>query len=377
MDTKNDETIIHLVQDLVRMKSDNPGEEESVVQLHLRDLLSEYGVQTDLVETATGRLSLLARIEGRRSGGGLMLAGHADVVPVSNEEFPAWRYAPYGGEIENKKLFGRGSSDMKGGLAAGLLAFLDFFRNNVEPEVDLLFVSTADEEDRMTGSRSLLDHPWLDSIDHALIMEPTDLKIATEGFGRTFGQVICRGEKAHGAVSGVGHNAISIAMELLSRMNEIDLGLKIDAAESFWQPLEIRAGVKPGIVPDRCDLVIDARIAYPADPEAVWSVLAELGKDLSIEITPEDLRRPWRAEPDDKLLSVLTNVCGKHDIAPTQMIFRGSTDGNIFLERGIAPIIFGPGSLALAHRANEYVEIGALKKAKAVYRDVIDQFALP
>ena len=94
-------------------------------------------------------------------------------------------------------------------------------------------------------------------------------------------------------------------------------------------------------------------------------------------ITPEDLRRPWRAEPDDKLLSVLTNVCGKHDIAPTQMIFRGSTDGNIFLERGIAPIIFGPGSLALAHRANEYVEIGALKKAKAVYRDVIDQFALP
>lgn len=377
MDTKNDEAIIHLVQELVRMKSDNPGEEESDVQLHLRNLLSKHGVNTELVETATGRLSLLARIEGRRPGGGLMLAGHADVVPVSDEEFPAWRYAPYGGEIENKKLFGRGSSDMKGGLAAGLLAFLDFFSKSVEPEVDLLFVSTADEEDRMTGARSLLDHPWLDSIDHALIMEPTDLKIATEGFGRTFGQVICRGEKAHGAVSGVGQNAISIAMELLSRMNEIDLGQRIDAPESFWQPLEIKAGVKPGIVPDRCDLIIDARIAYSADPKNVWSVLTGLAEDLSIEITPEDMRRPWRAAPDDKLLSVLSDACGRHGVEEAHMVFRGSTDGNIFFERGISPIIFGPGTLALAHRANEYVEISALKKAKAVYREVIDQFAKP
>ena len=70
---------------------------------------------------------------------------------------------------------------------------------------------------------------------------------------------------------------------------------------------------------------------------------------------------------------MLTNVCGKH--APTQMIFRGCTVA--IFSGSVAPIIFGPGSLALAHRANEYVEIGALKKAKAVYRDVIDQFALP
>lgn len=369
------ERIISLTEELVRIQSDNPGQGESAVQHYIAKRLQQADIPFEWQETATGRLSLIARIEGEIEQGGLMLAAHADVVPVNDDELLAWHYEPYAAQIDAGKIYGRGSADMKGGLAAGLLAFIDASKAKQRPAVDILFVSTADEEANMTGSRSLLNHRWLETIEHALILEPTSLEIATEGFGRTFGRVTCIGQKSHGAMQTVGQNAIKIAMTLLSLMDDYDLGSALGAAGSFWQPIAIEAGIEPGIVPDRCAVTIDARIAYPASPCTVWQKLEALSSHLPVTIAVRDERKPWRAAPSDSLLLALTRAVQATGDAPQLMVFKGSTDGNIFLERGIAPIICGPGALELAHRADEYVSIDQLMKAYRIYQDVILQFS--
>lgn len=364
--------VSELTQALVRLPSENPHGREDDVQDHLATLFKAHDIAVERVLTPAGRSSLIARLEGATDGPGLLLSGHADVVPVSSEEASAWLDPPYAGVIRHGKLFGRGSTDMKGGLAAGALALITQAKTGHKPHVDLVFCASADEEDRMTGIRSLLKHPWLRRVRHALIMEPTDLRIASESFGRTFGTLTFHGAQAHGSQRAIGANPIERAVNFLARLQAYDIASRLAAPGSFWQPLAIQAGTEPAIVPDHCTVLLDARIAYPANPDNVWHTVGELIGDENIEVNILDKRSPWRSAPDDRLLTIV-RALHRGDT----MTFAGSTDGNILAKHGIAPLILGPGTLALAHRANESVELNALEKAYRLYVAVLAQFAKP
>lgn len=372
MSTIDAAAVIGLTRELVRIPSENPGGSETRVQAWLRGRFQAAGIETDTVLTQEGRETLLARIPGASDSPGLLLTGHADVVPVSREEQPDWVVDPYGGVIRDGRLYGRGSTDMKGGLAAGALAFCSLAARRHPPSANVLFISTADEEDRMTGARSILHHPWLEGVSHVLVMEPTDLRLASRGNGRTFGIITCYGQKAHGAIPAAARNAILLMHDVVATLMAADPAKTLGAPGSFWQPISIEAGVEPGIVPDRCRMTLDARLTYPAKPSDVWQYAAELLADAPVRIEPLDLRRPWQAENGDRLAALLETGLSAIGESADHVTFPGSTDGNIFLERGIQPLICGPGTLALAHRANESVSVHALEQAAALYLDVLE-----
>ena len=360
----------------VKIPSINPPGNEAPMVQYIEDFLKTYMIDYERIPVEGNRCDIVARVRGKTRQNSIIFTGHMDVVPVSDEERRRWNVDPFGAEIRDGILFGRGSSDMKSGLTAALYAMAVLQRHGIVPPTDIIFAATIDEENYMKGSKKLLNSPLFDGARSLVVCEPTDLKLCIKGKGRTWADVCVRGKTAHGSQAGGGDNAIYTAINLIEKIKHTELTgySSAENGESFWRTLAIQAGVEPQVVPDTCVFTVDARLAVGHPIDAVWAqldkLIAALHREVStaqVSYTVIDRRSSWGTAESDPLVQRCKTALKTVDLPYILDIFAGSTDGSVLVTQGLVPVIIGPGNLAVVHRENEHITLSQVYQAARLY----------
>jgi acetylornithine deacetylase len=366
---------VALTRELVRIDSRNPtlvagAPGEARVARALAAVLEAWGFRVELRDAAPGRPNVVARIGDARSGArSLMLNGHLDVVGIEGMVHPAWD------ANENEgRLYGRGSSDMKAGVAAMCAAAVRALSaNGGRLDGEIVIAAVVDEEYSSLGTRALV----ADGIraDAAVVTEPTKLAIMPAHKGFVWADVVVQGHAAHGSRWDVGVDAIRHAGLLLAALDAIDSELLPGREHPLLGRPSLHAstisgGIGLSTYPDRCQFTIERR-TIPGEETA--TVIAEIEEafnrvrarrpDLVATTTLLFEQPPSDVSVDAPIVRALDGAlraCGE-DVQITGM--SAWTDAAILNEAGIPAICFGPGDIALAHAAEEYVRVDEIERA--------------
>ena len=371
--------VLALLEDLVRIESVNKslggsGEAEVVdrVAAELRDL----GAKVTTPEVPGVGVNVVGTLEGDGNGPVLMLEAHLDTVPL-----PA---AGHQVRRTEDRLYGRGSCDTKASAAAMIAAMQRLASADTLPGT-IVFAGVADEEAIMLGAKALVDQ--VDGVDGVVIGEPTSLRPvrASNGFGRI--RVVTHGRAAHTSKAHLGVNAVSAAA-LVVRTLEAEISVALaDRAHPLAGPALLTASVihgggAPNIVPDRCEIVLDRRIAPGEDPQ---EALAEI--DAVLDRLRSDGHEITRDEPfallpgvataaDDPIVQAAVAACW--DVLGVRATPEGvpySTDACYLSGVGNIPsVVFGPGSIDQAHTDDEWVDLDEVVRGVDVYESMCRTF---
>ena len=368
-----------LARALVRIDSRNPtlaaeGPGEHASAVFLRDVLHAWGFHTDLQDAAIGRPNLIARIGSPRGGRSLMFNGHLDVVDTAG-----MLHAPFAGDERDGRLYGRGSADMKGGIAAMCAAAWRAARAGTRGEI--IITAVADEEYESLGTRAVLARGI--RADGAVVAEPTGLAIMPAHRGFVWIEVEIAGRAAHGSLWDIGVDAIRHAGLLLAELDRVDA----DVLPLTTHPMLgrgslhasfIEGGIGMSTYPDRCVLKLERR-SIPG--ESVDAIVAEVERacamvharrpSFAADVRLLMAQRPSDVAVDAPLVRELVHALeGKGESARIEGL-SAWTDAALLNDAGIPAICFGPGDIALAHAAEEYIPLSEIDRAA----DVLDSFA--
>jgi succinyl-diaminopimelate desuccinylase len=374
--------VVRFARRLVSTPSENPGGTEDAVAAVAVEILEDLGGTPEIVRGEEGRPSVVARF-GNGDRPALAWNGHLDVVPAGDPS--TWRHPPFDAEVVDGTLIGRGAADMKGGIASALGAVSAIRRSGVELAGRLDLHLAADEElAGLHGTKVLLERGLLDQ-DAAIVGEATDLNLALAERGGAWITATARGRAAHGSTPQLGVSAITSMARFLLRIDEVlpDLEHPLVGRPTVNAAL-IQGGSAPNVVADRCVVEIDRRIIPgETEPEEVLEPFERLADAIRAEHPEVDLSveiRQWTDAAETTADTAIADLCraavrtetGRESIDTG---FTGITDARFYLnDRSIPTIILGPGSLGVAHMANESVEIAQLVTAARVYARVFVGF---
>ncbi len=373
--------VIRLLRDLVAIDSVNPslvpgGAGEAAVAERIASALSAAGIDVEVTEVAPGRPNVVGVIEGRGPGRTLMLCGHTDTVGVEGMT------APFDPVARDGRLYGRGSQDMKSGVAAMLDAATHVARHGGLERGRLVVAAVADEEHASAGAEALVE---AHTADGAVVTEPTDLRMATTHKGFEWVEVTTRGRAAHGSRPAEGRDAILHMGRVLARLEAVDAAFAAGPAHprlgrASLHASTIHGGQALSVYPDRCALRLERRTVTGEAPDVglteVQAILAALGRaDPELDAAAQQLlTRPPHEIPDDHpVCRELGRALRGRDLdaAPTAMSFW--TDAAILGRAGIPAALFGPTGAGL-HGAEEYVEIDSVGICRDVLIETIRAF---
>lgn len=381
IDAFNTDDTIALTQTMIKIKSiDPPGNEAGMsefVEKYLRDAGIDQVDALSVEGLAPERKNIIARINGAGKAAPLIFSGHMDVVPVSDRELAQWECDPWMGEIRDDGfLWGRGSSDMKGGLAGVLTAMKYLKDNDITPPGDIILAASVDEENLMRGAKAMINYPQLQDAKGIIVCEGTGLELIAESRGRTWAEVIFEGQSAHASLRGAGNNAIVHALEFARRLysKEIPFQYHELLGEFFWQINVIQGGVEPAMVPDKCVVTVDARLVPGITPELVWSEVQKIIDQMHAEndkcvahINVLEAREPWATEIDSPVVDLVRGSYELLDIPMGRRGQKGTTDGTFLRRIGIDTVMVGPGDSKYNHQANEKAPVEFIKKSAKLY----------
>ena len=390
-----------LAGQLVQIDSSDPGAYEGQIEQWIyewftKEIEEKAGAlknQIELVqrEVMPGRFNLMARIPGREQAPApaLVYICHMDTVMLGEgweEETPA-----LGAVVKEGRLYGRGACDMKSGLACAMTAFSDMVEltgsTGELPARPFVFIGTVDEEDFMRGVESAIRDGWVGQEDWILDTEPTDGQIQVAHKGRTWFELTIQGITAHASNPWKGADAIAAMAEAVSHIRKAisncpsheDLGM---STVTFGQ---ITGGYRPYVVPDSCKVWIDMRLVPPTDTAAAKNIVEEAVKAAEAEIagvrgsyTVTGDRPYVEKDSGSRLLASLKSVCDRVTGEDTYIgSFNGYTDTAVIAgtlgNRNC--MSYGPGSLELAHKPNEYVPYEDVCRCRRVLTELARQEA--
>lgn len=370
------EEVIRVVRDLVRIPSINPPGREKEVAEYIKAYMRGRNIETKIVEAEENRYNVVARLKGKGEISPIVFTGHMDVVPISEEEGKRWSMDPFSGEIIEGYLYGRGSSDMKGGLGAAMVTMGTLAREGITPPGDIILVATVDEENLMRGAKVIIASRVLEDAKKVVVCEPTNLELVTACKGRTWADIIVKGKTAHTSQQGAGINAIERANLLIDRIMKHKISQKRHPilGNSFWQVVAIHAGVEPILVPDSCTVTVDARLAPGQRSKDVWNQMEQMIDSMKIDVPNFEAeihiieeREPWEASSKDQIVKNIENAFDILQLPLKQSGFLGTTDGTVFRKAGMDAVILGPGDLACVHKENERIAIKQLIQGSELY----------
>ncbi|MGI5920962.1 MAG: M20 family metallopeptidase [Syntrophomonadaceae bacterium] len=359
------EEAVKFLQKILQYDTTNPPGNEKALAQYIADTLENFGIKSHLDMLADQRANVVGCLPGSGERKTLLFNGHLDVVPAGEQE---WRHPPFGGQIDEGKIYGRGASDMKGGLAAMVMAAGLVARAGVSLKGDLLITATAGEETDSIGARDLVERGYLQNVDAALIGEPSNLKLFSASKGALWLEFKTVGKTAHGSMPDQGCNAILQMNDLVNELNQyVFTGPEHPMlGQSTINIATIHGGVKTNVVPDGCTLTVDIRTVpgeshdkIIADIEAIIARLAGKNQDFRASLTIMNNRPPVETDVTcaamEHARQAAVQVLGK-ELLPGGVNFY--TDGSVFAPLlGIPVVLFGPGDEKLAHQPDEYVEI--------------------
>ncbi len=375
------EEVVEICRDLVRAPSENPpGDEEEVARV-AEGWLSRLGLDSERVSAAPGRPNVVSSWGGD-AGKTLLFNGHYDVVPAHDVD--AWPHPPFGGVIEDGRLYGRGTTDMKAGIAACLAAVSALQRAGLSPAGRLLMHFVADEEALGTmGTKHLVDNGYCDGVDECLVGEPTALHLVRAERGATWLRIVTQGVSAHGSTPRLGVSAIEHMARVVTEIHNMRWR---KLHETLGSPTvnvgTIAGGSKVNMVPDHCEIEVDRRTLPGEERDEVVGEFEALLKRLSEEI--EDFKAhievaSWaeacETPEDTRMVDLLVSGRDALGIEGSEFGYMGATDARFIINQaGVPSVIFGPGDLLLAHTTGEYVDIDQLVAGARVYAHAFARF---
>ncbi len=313
-----------LTLELVRINSENPPGNEKQIAKFIFDYLEGLGASPEIIEFDKNRTNVVAEI-GREKG--LMLCGHMDTVPIGDENL--WKQNPFG-EISRGKVYGRGSSDMKGGIASILTAVGKVNLSKLKRKLLLTFV--ADEEARLRGSTWLLENRKgiFRDVEYGVIAEPTDMKIQIAQKGVVDIKVKFGGKSAHGSMPWLGENAIVKATKFVTELEKLNSKMKIKdnlLGKGSVNIGKISGGTKVNVVPDYCELEIDRRVVPGETPERVVKQIKEVSRRLKLNAEMEVVlaRKPFKLNESSEIVRLVRILAGTKTFGATGYTEQNST----------------------------------------------------
>lgn len=382
VDEVDPDEVLRFARMLVTTPSENPGGTEDDVAEVAVAILGGLDGSPRIVRGEAGRPSVIARFASADRPA-LAWNGHLDVVPAGDPE--TWRHPPFGAEIVDGRLVGRGAADMKGPIAGALGAVSAIRRSGVRLGGRLDLHLVADEElAGLHGTKVLLERGDLDQ-DAAIVGEPTELNLALAERGGAWVTATARGTAAHGSTPHLGVSAITSMARFLLRIEEVlpDIEHPLVGRPSVNAAL-IDGGSAPNVVADRCVVEIDRRV-IPGEraADAVLEPFDRLAASIRAEHPEVDLSfavKLWTDAAETSGDSRIADLCRdavrtETGREPLDTGLTGITDARFYInDRSIPTVILGPGSLTVAHMANESVEVAELVTAARVYARVFIGF---
>ncbi len=382
------EELVQLAQSLIRIPShkDVPHREKKVAEF-IFNFCHDQGLEVKL-ETVDGeRSNVLVFLRGDGTGKTLMLNGHTDTVPPYNMVID-----PYGAEVKEGCIWGRGAVDMKGAIASMLTALIALKRSGIKLKGDVFFAGVIGEEEKSEGTEYLVKSNLI--ADGAIVGEPSDYEYAIGHRGLEWLEISIKGRAAHGGMPQLGVNAIEKAATLIERIRK-ELYPKLQTRfNEYMGPSVMNFGVisggtQPSTVADTCSIKIDRRYIPGENVETVIkeyqdiidSIKAE-DPDFEAEITRMDnsmlsLDHLYlMTEPDDPIVTaVRESIKEVIDKEPEITRKRGWTDAALLSNYGNIPtVVFGPGKISSSHTKDEKVDISQLTDAVEIYAKIIKKF---
>ena len=335
---------------------------EGRVAEYLAVLGTRAGLDIGFQKVLADRPNLIARLVPRgKARRTILLAPHLDTVNVACED----QFTP---RTKGGRMFGRGACDTKGSVATFFSALCELAKSGVRPkETEIIFVGLVDEENGQSGSRFLANKKF--KADLAIVGEPTNLVVATAHKGSVWLDIETRGQSAHGATPWFGKNAIHEMARVVDAL-ETDFAARLRKRR---HPLlghgsvsvgTIRGGTQTNIVPDRCMIGVDRR-TLPGESEAATrrEVAAFLqSRKLKAKVSNVKLKPCYPLETDARLPLVRQFLHSTGQTRPAGLHY--FCDAAVLARGGIPSVVFGPGDIAQAHTAEEWIELAQLERGR-------------
>lgn len=365
-----------LTRDLIRFRTINPPGEEEACARHIGGLLEAAGFKCDYVAMGEGRANLIARIGGSNDRLPLAFTGHIDVVPLGAR---AWSMDPFGGDTAGPRIYGRGASDMKSGVAAFVAAAIEA-APRLASGPGLVLIVTAGEETGCTGAHHIVAtaRGLLGSAGALVVAEPTSNRPLVGHKGALRLKVTARGITAHASMPEQGDNAAIKAARAVAKLADFDFNVErhpIMGAPTLnvgW----MHGGMNINSVPDLAEAGLDIRTIPSQQHGRVQAHVASyLGGEVEVSMLDEAV--PVWTEPNSAWMqSVFASVAGVTGIGPEIGAAPYFTDASALTPAlgNLPTVVLGPGPAALAHQTDEYCEIAAIEAAKEINHRLIDQW---
>jgi len=377
-----------LLRDLIAFQTVSADSNRALID-YCADLLKTAGADVTIIEDGTGQKANLYATIGPKNLPGVLLSGHTDVVPVVGQN---WTVPPFEMTTADGKLFGRGTTDMKGFVACAMSAALNASKRTLKTPLHLAL--SYDEEIGCIGVRSMIEMltnaPFRPRL--CIVGEPTLMAVATGHKGKSAYRVTCTGREAHSALAPTALNAIHLACDMISFIRDLQAEITCGSVQDddYDVPYttlhigKIEGGLALNIVPNHTEFIFEIRNLSQDDPGALLAKISEHAEVLlqplradfpeaSIEIELTNAYPSLDTSKDAEVVGFVKSLTGSNNTIKVAF----GTEGGLFSSHlDIPTVICGPGSMSQGHKPDEFVAIDQLNKCDAMLDALLERLVI-
>jgi len=339
--------------------------------------LSRSGIDSQIDSWDQSRANIIAQVKSPGRKAALLFLCHLDVVEPGQA---GWRHPPFAAVESGGKIHGRGSTDMKGGIAAIVTAIRQIVDAGTRLQGDIILLCAAGEETDSCGAKRFV-HNWktMPKLAGVVVTEPTDFQVVTAHRGLLWLKVTTKGKAAHGSTPELGINAIASMRWLLNEMENYKIPFQPHhlLGQCSMSINTITGGKAINIVPDNCTIGVDIRTLptqnhqdIVKDFEKIFAKLRQKSSQFAAEVS---MVRDVEALETDCSCGFVRGFCSVVGTDQTKAV-GFTTDGPYFASLGAPVVIFGPGKSELCHKPDEYIDVVDVEKGAELYKKIILKF---
>lgn len=359
-----------VLKDIIQIESVNDHEEQ--VALYIQKLFEgKENVETEIIESYPGRSNIIVKLKGGKPGKIFAISGHLDVVAPSE----GWTHDPFSAEIVDGKMYGRGTADMKAGVAAGIYTLLDFIEEKTDFAGEIWFIGTVGEEVGMQGALDLVEGKYLDDVNAIIIPEPTKRDGENQAIFASKGSIMytitSTGKTAHSSMPSLGVNAIlPVAKYILDVQAEFDKvtdnpdyqNKNLGSTLNVFSIIE--GGIQFNSVPDKAILKGNIRTVPEFGSEQSIKILKDAieknnadAKNAKLSLELNQVLDAAESSKDSNLINSLIESAPNKNITVKPLIGTCELSRYTHISDDIELVVYGPGLTKNAHIIDEYIEL--------------------
>jgi len=339
--------------------------------------LRRSGIESRIDCWDGSRANVIARVQSAGHGAAILFACHLDVVGPGEA---SWNYPPFAATESERRIYGRGSADMKGGIAATVTAMRQVIEAGTKLQGDIIFLAAAGEETDSCGTKKFIsDCGRLPKLAGVIIPEPTDFEVVTAHRGMLWLEVTTKGKAAHSSTPHLGVNAIASMTAVLNELANYKIPFQPHEllGDCSMSINTISGGKEINVIPDRCTIAIDIRTVPAQNHQAIIDDLERICIKLNQQNPQFDAQvsilrqvQALETDPDCDFVRDLCSAVGDDETKAVGF----TTDAPYFAALGAPVVIFGPGKPGLCHKPDEYIDIADVEQAIGHYKTIILKF---